>query len=97
LVLPGSAFAQRELHWRRLEVAAHLDAGGTPVWSGTVNIDGVDWTIYDNRKTDADVGNARYALTTESGGSTFVLLGTATPEEFATFATAITPTIEAQD
>jgi len=65
--------------------------------TGTVNIDGVDWTIYDNRKSDADVGNARYALTTESGGSTFVLLGTATPEEFATFATAITPTIEAQD
>lgn len=65
--------------------------------TGTVNIDGVDWTIYDNRETDDDVGNARYALTTESGGSTFVLLGTATPEEFATFAAAITPTIEAQD
>ncbi|WP_127793958.1 DUF4245 domain-containing protein [Agromyces sp. LHK192] len=64
--------------------------------TGTVAIDGVEWTVYDNRDSDEDVGNARYALTTESGGTTFVLLGSATPEEFATLATAITPTIQAQ-
>ena len=34
--------------------------------------------------------------TTEAGGSTFVLLGTATPEEFLTLATALVPTIDAQ-
>jgi hypothetical protein len=28
-VLPGSAFAQRELRWSSLDVAAHLDASGT--------------------------------------------------------------------
>ena len=44
-----------------------------------------------------DIGNARYALTTEAGGTTFVLLGTATDEEFTTLASALTPTIEAQD
>ena len=38
-----------------------------------------------------DVGNAHYGLTTEAGGSTFVLLGTATPEEFLTLATALVP------
>ncbi|WP_448005359.1 DUF4245 domain-containing protein [Agromyces bauzanensis] len=65
--------------------------------SGTITIDGVEWTVYDNRRSNADVGNARYGLTTEAGGSTFVLLGTASPEEFETIATAMVPTIEAQD
>lgn len=64
---------------------------------GTVTIDGVEWTVYDNRDSADDVGNARYGLTTEAGGSTFVLLGTATPEEFATLASAIAPTIDAQN
>ncbi len=64
--------------------------------SGTTTIDGVEWTVYDNRDSDDDVGNARYGLTTEAGGSTFVLLGTATPEEFATLASALVPTIDAQ-
>lgn len=65
--------------------------------TGTTEIDGIEYTVYDNRESSDDVGNARYALTTESGGTTFVLLGTASPEEFATLASAITPTIEAQD
>jgi hypothetical protein len=64
--------------------------------SGTTTIDGVEWTVYDNRDSGDDVGNARYGLTTEAGGSTFVLLGTATPEEFLTLATALVPTIDAQ-
>ena len=52
--------------------------------------------VYDNRDSGDDVGNAQYGLTTEAGGSTFVLLGTATPEEFETLATALVPTIDAQ-
>jgi hypothetical protein len=64
--------------------------------TGTTTIDGVEWTVYDNRDSDADVGNARYGLMTEAGGSTFVLLGTATPEEFEDLAAALAPTIEAQ-
>lgn len=63
--------------------------------TGTTTIDGVDWTVYDNRDSGDDVGNARYGLTTEVGGSTFVLLGTATPEEFEALATALVPTIDA--
>jgi hypothetical protein len=65
--------------------------------TGTTTIDGVEWTVYDNRESTDDVGNARYGLTTEAGGSTFVLLGTASPEEFETFAAALVPTIDAQD
>ena len=63
--------------------------GANPTWtadllantvaSGVVTIDGVEWTVYDNRESDADVGNARYGLVTEAGESTFVLLGTAAP------------------
>ena len=65
--------------------------------TGTTTIDGVEWTVYDNRDSTDDVGNARYGLATEAGGTTFVLLGTATPEEFETLATELVPTIEAQD
>jgi len=65
--------------------------------TGTTTIDGVEYTVYDNRESSDDVGNARYALTTESGGTTFVLLGTATDDEFTALASALTPTIEAQD
>ena len=64
--------------------------------TGTTTIEGVEWTVYDNRDSGDDVGNARYGLATEAGGSTFVLLGTATPEEFLTLATALVPTIDAQ-
>lgn len=60
---------------------------------GTVDIAGVDWTVYDNRKSSADVGNARYGLVTEVGDETFILLGSAEPIEFTELATAIAPSI----
>ncbi|MEI5583181.1 MULTISPECIES: DUF4245 domain-containing protein [unclassified Agromyces] len=64
--------------------------------TGVTTIDGVEWTVYDNRETTDEVGNARYGLVTEAGDSTFVLLGTAPPEEFETLARAIAPAIAAQ-
>ena len=64
--------------------------------TGVTTIDGVEWTVYDNRQSNADVGNARYGLVTEAGTSTFVLIGTATTEEFETLATALVPAIDAQ-
>jgi hypothetical protein len=80
--------------------------GANPTWTadllkntiatGVVTIDGIEWTVYDNRESDADVGNARYGLVAEAGESTFVLLGTAAPEEFDTLAGALAPTIDAQ-
>ena len=64
--------------------------------TGVVTIDGVEWTVYDNRESGADVGNARYGLVTEAGDTTFVLIGTAPDEEFETLAAALAPTIDAQ-
>jgi hypothetical protein len=64
--------------------------------TGTTTIDGVEWTVYDNRESSDDVGNARYGLTTEAGDTTFVLLGTGSPGEFDELASALTPAIDAQ-
>jgi hypothetical protein len=61
--------------------------------SGEVTIDGVDWTVYDNSDASGDTGNVKYALSTESGRSTFVIAGTASPEEAATLASSISKTV----
>ncbi len=61
--------------------------------AGVTDIAGVEWTVYDNRDMVDDVGNARYGLATEAGGSTFVLLGTATDDEFQALATEIAPAV----
>lgn len=62
--------------------------------TGTTTVSGVEWTVYDHRDSSADLGNARYGMVAKAGGSTFVLLGTASPEEFAVFADAIAPTVQ---
>lgn len=62
--------------------------------SSTLTVDGVEWTVYDNRELD-DVGNVEYALTTEAGTSTFIVFGTATEEEFLTVASALTDQVTA--
>ncbi|TAM68360.1 MAG: DUF4245 domain-containing protein [Microbacteriaceae bacterium] len=67
------------------------DTAGT----GATTIDGVTWTVYDNRNSAKDVGNVEYALTAESGASTYVLLGTAKPGEFDTVARSLAEQIKA--
>ncbi|TAJ49921.1 MAG: DUF4245 domain-containing protein [Herbiconiux sp.] len=64
--------------------------------SGVVTIDGVEWTIYDNRSSTADVGNAKYAMSTESAHTTYVLAGGADPADFETVARAISANVLAQ-
>jgi hypothetical protein len=56
--------------------------------SSTITIDDVEWTVYDNRGRE-DAGNMEYALTTESGASTFIVFGTADDGEFHTVASAL--------
>ena len=56
--------------------------------TGSVTIDGVDWTVYDQRGT-SDAGNFAYSLATTRGDSTVLLHGTASDEEFVLLATAI--------
>ena len=57
--------------------------------SGTKNIDGQEWTVYDNRSYK-DAGNIQYAMVTTLGRSTVVLYGTADDAEFDQLATSIT-------
>ncbi|RLP76587.1 DUF4245 domain-containing protein [Mycetocola tolaasinivorans] len=58
-------------------------------------IDGVTWTVYDNRDSrDDKIGNVHYGLSTQAGSSFFVLFGTAPDEEFVTLATALSAAIE---
>jgi hypothetical protein len=86
-------------------IGLYQAAGANPSWvstqlsrtlpSGSTTIGGLDWVVYDNRESDAeDLGNARYGLVAEAGGQTVVLVGTATPEEFAELAAAVAPTIQ---
>jgi hypothetical protein len=63
--------------------------------SGSVTIDGVKWTVYDNRQSSRDVGNVEYALSTVAGASTFVLLGTAKTSEFHSVARSLATQIHA--
>ena len=57
--------------------------------TGTVTIDGQQWTVYDNRSMN-DAGNVEYAMVTTLERSTVVLYGTADDAEFEQLATSIT-------
>lgn len=65
--------------------------GDTPV-SQTLTIEGVQWDVYVNPATQ-DQGNFEYALVTVAGDSTYLLLGTADPVEFAELARVSAPEI----
>ena len=72
--------------------------GANPTWQAalldganatdTVTIDGIEWTVYDQRDAK-DPGNYAYSLATEHGNSTVLLHGTAPDDEFMLLATAI--------
>jgi hypothetical protein len=68
-------------------VSAQLDKA---VKSGAVTIDGVRWTVYDQRLTVKQPSNYEYSLATTIGKSTYLLYGTASTKDFRTVATAIT-------
>lgn len=63
--------------------------------TGTTTIDGVEWTLYDNR-ADSDPGNHAFAMSTVVGDSTVVLHGTASDPEFDTIATSLSTELEGQ-
>jgi hypothetical protein len=78
--------------WVSDQVAEGIPAGST-------TLDGVPWTIYDNRdgaSGNDDVGNVEYALTTESGRTTYIVFGSADPDEIETVAKALTANIQEQ-
>ncbi len=87
-------------------IALNQGIGGNPSWLSTlldgaqetsaVTIDGIRWTVYDQRG-NTDAGNFAYALATTSGGSTIVLNGTAADSEFEQLASAIAAEFSAAD
>jgi hypothetical protein len=65
--------------------------------TGTRSVDGVRWTVYDNRRSSRDVGDVEYAMVAESGASTYILYGTATTADFRTVARALAPQIRSTE
>lgn len=86
-VTPGTQF-----------IALNQGIDANPTWQATVldgadptgetTIDGVDWTVFDQRDED-DPGNFAYSMSTELAGSTVLLHGTASSAEFELLAAAI--------
>lgn len=70
-------------------LAAQLDGSRA---TGTVDIDGTEWTVYDHRD-EPERGNLEYALALEAEGDVYVLHGTAGPDETADLAAAVTSQI----
>lgn len=61
----------------------------------TVTIDGVTWDVYRNTAPASDRGNFDYALVTAAGRSTYLLVGTASENEFEALARALAPAVNA--
>ncbi|EAR24527.1 exodeoxyribonuclease VII small subunit [marine actinobacterium PHSC20C1] len=67
---------------------------GAPA-TGLKTIDEVGWVIYD-RRSSTDAGNYAYSMSAQIAGSTVVLHGTATDDEFELLAAAIAAEAKAQ-
>ncbi|MDO7881272.1 DUF4245 domain-containing protein [Antiquaquibacter soli] len=63
--------------------------------TGSTTIDGIEWTLYDNR-TSPDPGNHAFAMSTTAGDSTIVLHGTAADAEFDLIATSLSTELAGQ-
>jgi hypothetical protein len=84
-----------------IELSQGIDAN--PSWvagkvanspaSGSQDIDGVTWQVYDRRDKD-DPGLQAYALVTTVGDSTIVWSGDASDQEFATLAASVTAELD---
>jgi len=61
---------------------------GTAQATGHLTIDGIDWTVY-NQRSLANAGNFQYSLSATVNGSNLVLHGSADKAEFTQLATAV--------
>ena len=59
------------------------------VITGTRDIDGIRWDVYDHRASGSHDGNVDYALVAHAGDSTVILSGTADDTEFRTVASSL--------
>ena len=61
--------------------------------TGTIDVDGVEWTVADQRDLD-DPGNLAWVAWTETATSTYVVAGTASDAEMLTLVEAVTAEID---
>lgn len=59
--------------------------------TGVTTVDGTEWTVYDHRDSAGSEGNVSYAMATTAGRSTYLVFGTADPDEIMTVTNAIAP------
>jgi len=79
-------------------IALNQGIGANPTWqsvvldnaaeTGSVTIDGLTWSVYDQRDK-SDTGNFAYSMSTTTGDSTILLHGTAPIAEFELLAASI--------
>lgn len=62
------------------------------VATGTDTIDGIEWDVYDRRDTK-NPGNLAFAMATTVDGTSYVLFGTGSDEEFRTLAASLSAEI----
>lgn len=62
--------------------------------TGTLEVDGVEWTVADQRDLD-DPGNLAWVAWTQAGGSAYVVAGTAADDELQTLVEAVTAELPA--
>ncbi len=67
--------------------------GNAPV--STVQVEGISWDVYSNPKPADERGLFHYALVTEAGPSTIVLIGEPGPEVFDSVAAELAPDVRA--
>jgi hypothetical protein len=67
-------------------VSAQLNSAKS---TGTTTIDGIEWTLYDQRGSSKAPGNFAYSMSATIDASSFVLHGSADTAEFHTVATAL--------
>jgi hypothetical protein len=84
-----------------LDQGIGVDIATNPTWvsqavnglrpTGTMSVEGVEWTVYDHRD-EPDPGNYAYALSAQLDGSVVVLHGTASDEDFELVASGVSAT-----
>lgn len=63
--------------------------------TGTRELDGITWDVYDNRSSGTRAGNVEYALATTTGKSHVVVFGTAADDEFRVVASSLSGQLHA--
>ncbi|GAA1205838.1 DUF4245 domain-containing protein [Rhodoglobus aureus] len=91
---PSAQFVALEQGIEANETWLSIATDGAPATDATT-IEGIDWKIYD-RRSSSGTGNYAYSMSAQIAGSTVVLHGTATDNEFELLAASIAAEAEAQ-